>query len=232
MDEPLVLLSGMNCSTRMWSGVEPALARDRPAVSVLHRPLSSDSVDGCADAVLTSLPARFAVAGFSLGAVVAMAVMRRSPHRVTRLCLMSANPYAPTAEQGLRWNAMRRELATGQTARDIQRDLLPVLLSASARTPVLDEQVLAMADEIGSDVLDRQLCMQLSRADERLTLAEVDVPTLILAAAADALCPVWKHEEMHDSIPTSRLEVLDGVGHLSTMEAPTLVTRQILSWLS
>ena len=232
MQEPLVLLPGMNCSARLWSDVETGLARRVHGLHVQHRPLLSHSVDAGAQALLETLPPRFALAGLSLGAIVAMAVVRHAPQRVTRLCLMATNPYAPTSEQRVSWQRLRHDLAAGRTPRDIQREMLPILLGARARTPALDERALRMADEAGPEVLDRQLASQATRIDERSTLRRVRVPTLLLAGGADALCPVAKHEEMHRIIPDSRLAILGEVGHLMTLEAPDLVSGYMAEWLS
>lgn len=232
MDEPLVLLPGMNCSSRLWGSVREVMRRRAPRQVVQHRPLKADTIDDCVDALLAELPTRFALAGLSLGGIVAMAVLRRAPARVTRLCLMSTNPHAPTDEQRVGWKAHRRELAAGRSARELQRDLLPVLLSPIARTAEVECEVLRMADEVGSEMLGRHLRTQGTRIDERPFLRRAQVPTLVLAGAEDALCPVSRHEELNRLIPGSRLVVLEGVGHLSPLEEPELVTGHLLDWLS
>jgi pimeloyl-ACP methyl ester carboxylesterase len=58
------------------------------------------------------------------------------------------------------------------------------------------------------------------------------VPTLVLAGAADVLCPVDRHEEIAALVPGARLEVLDGVGHLVTVEAPARVAAALDGWLA
>ena len=232
VDEPLVLLPGMNCSARLWSDVETGLSRRMPGLRVQHRPLQSSSIDAGAHALLDTLPQRFALAGLSLGAIVAMAMARIAPERVTRLCLMATNPYAPTSGQRQSWQRLRQDLAAGRAPRDIQHEMLPILLAGPARTPNLDERVLRMADETGSAALDRQLASQATRIDERPALRRVSVPTLLLAGGDDALCPVAKHEEMHQIIEDSRLAVLPGVGHLMTLEAPDTVSGYMAEWLS
>jgi pimeloyl-ACP methyl ester carboxylesterase len=158
-----------------------------------------------------------------------MALVRRAPHRVTRLALLSTNARGPTPEQHAAWAAQRAALAAGATARDLQRDLLPVLLNR--RTPDLDATALAMADDVGTTALDHQLATQATRVDERPGLAAVSVPTLVLAAAEDRLCPLDRHQEIAARIPGARLEVLGGVGHLSPLEAPTTIAAVLRTWL-
>lgn len=228
--DPLVLLPGMNCSPRLWSTVSRALDGRRCVAGIAYGNLDAASVDGCVDSLLASLPPRFALAGLSLGGIVAMALVRRAPHRVTRLCLMSTNPHGPTPAQRQAWAAQRAALAAGRTARELQHDLLPVLLHR--RTPALDARALTMADEVGTAALDRQLAAQGTRVDERPGLERVRVPTLVLAAARDRLCPVARHEEMHALIPGSRLVVLDGTGHLAPLEDPDGVGGALTGWLA
>ena len=45
--------------------------------------LQEPTLDGEVDRLLEVLPDRFALAGLSLGAIVAMALVRRAPERVT-----------------------------------------------------------------------------------------------------------------------------------------------------
>ena len=218
----LVVLPGMGCSPRLWDGALPA------GVPVVHGALDRPSIDGCVDALLEALPPRFALAGLSLGGIVAMALVRRAPERVTKLALLATNARGPTPAQYEGWAAARAGLAAGRTARDLQRDLLPVLLHDHAH----DETALAMADDVGAEAFDRQLAAQATRIDERPTLARVAVPTLVLGGAADALCPVDRHEEIVALVPGARLEVLDGVGHLVTVEAPARVAAALDAWLA
>ncbi|MHA6784298.1 alpha/beta fold hydrolase [Pseudonocardia saturnea] len=224
MSDPLVLLGGMGCSPRLWAGVRAELGR--PAVEgMLDRP----DLDGCVDVLLDALPPRFALVGLSLGGIAAMALVRRAPHRVTRLALLSTNARAPVAAQYAAWTAHRAALAAGATARDLQADLLPLLLHD--QDPALAEQALAMADDIGERVLDHQLAAQASRIDERPALVRVQVPTLVLAAREDRLCPPERHREIAALVPGARLQMLDGVGHLSPLEAPGRVAAALREWL-
>ena len=56
-----------------------------------------------------------------------MALVRRAPERVTRLCLMSTTSRPPTSRQYAMWARQRAALAAGATARDLQRELKAAL---------------------------------------------------------------------------------------------------------
>lgn len=218
MNAPVVLLPGMNCNAGLWPPLSGA---------TVHGRIDAPTLDGCVEELLGRLPPRFALVGLSLGGIVAMAVTRRAPERVTRLALLSTNPRAPTAAQRAAWAAQRAALAGGASARDLARRLLPVLLHDRAGA----ERVLAMADDVGTAALDRQLAMQATRVDERPGLRAVGVPTLVVAAAHDRLCPVERHAEIAALVPGAELVVLDGVGHLSPIEAPARVGAVLADWL-
>jgi pimeloyl-ACP methyl ester carboxylesterase len=66
-------------------------------------------------------------------------------------------------------------------------------------------------------------------ADLREALPKVDVPTLVLAGAADVRAPVA--EALHAGIAGSRLVVLPGVGHVLTMEAPEAFDAEVRRFL-
>ena len=226
MTDPLVLLPGMGCSSALWSRLDLPVEPVRP---VLQEP----SVDAEVDRLLELLPARFALAGLSLGAVVAMALVRRAPERVERLCLMSTNPYAPTPAQHAAWAGQRAALTRG-SARDLQASLLPVLLSPAVleTRPELVELTLGMADEVGEPTYDAQLRLQGTRVDERPGLAAVRCPTLVLAARDDRLCPLDRHAEIARLVPGAELVVLDDCAHLSPFEQPAAVSAHLRAWLS
>lgn len=219
---PLVLLPGSGCTPALWSRL------DLPD-GTLAPVLEADTLDGELDRLLQVLPARFALAGLSLGAITAMALVRRAPERVSRLCLMSTNPYAPTPAQHEAWAAQCEILRT-DGARALQESLLPVLRSP-ARID-LDAEILAMADELGPETYAAQCRLQDTRVDERPGLVQVRCPTLVVAARDDRLCPVGRHEEVARLVPGAELVVLDDCAHLSPLEQPEAVSGLLRRWLA
>lgn len=57
-----------------------------------------------------------------------------------------------------------------------------------------------------------------AESDLREVLPHIDVPTLILSGGDDVRAPLPVAEAMRASIPTARLVVLEGVGHVSSVE--------------
>ncbi|MCC6008705.1 MAG: hypothetical protein JJU40_13650, partial [Rhodobacteraceae bacterium] len=88
--EPLVLLPGLACDARLWAPQIAALSGLR-AIQV-GQIAGADRIEALADAVLADAPPRFALAGLSMGGIVAMHVLDRAPERVTRVALLATDP--------------------------------------------------------------------------------------------------------------------------------------------
>lgn len=226
---PLVLLPGMMCDARLY---EPQLA-----VLSGHRTLhlapitAEDSVEALAAAILATAPARFALAGLSMGGIVAMEVLRQAPARVERLALLDTNPKAETdAVRAGRAPQIARAL-DGGLASVMRNEMKPhYLADGPHRTAILD-LCMRMALGLGPEVFARQSRALAARPDQQATLAAFRGPALVLMGEDDRLCPHHRHALMHDLIPGSRLEVIAGAGHLPTLEQPETTTAALIRWL-
>ena len=89
-----------------------------------------------------------------------------------------------------------------------------------------------MADETGADVFIRQQTAIMSRPDSRPDLLKIKCPTLVLVGEGDQLTPPKLSEEIAGAIPNSRLVVVPGSGHLSTLERPDAVNKALVEWMS
>ena len=66
----------------------------------------------------------------------------------------------------------------------------------------------------------RVMARSFAEADLRDVLPRIGVPTLLLYGDQDVRAPLQVAEELHAAIPASKLAVLPGVGHVSSVEAP------------
>ncbi|MBV6638915.1 MAG: alpha/beta hydrolase, partial [Mameliella sp.] len=90
MTEPVVFLPGMMCDARLFGPQITDLSRDHAVMTV---PITQgERIEEIASSVLDVAPMRFALAGLSMGGMVAMELYRRAPDRVTRLALMDTSP--------------------------------------------------------------------------------------------------------------------------------------------
>jgi 3-oxoadipate enol-lactonase len=74
-------------------------------------------------------------------------------------------------------------------------------------------------------------CRALGAFDARDQLHKIQCPTLIIVGAEDPATPVAMSEQMHENIVGSELHVLDGLRHMSPVEAPERVGGLIAAFL-
>lgn len=223
--EHLVLLPGMMCDERMWKAQVAAV--DIPvSIPVLA---GYDDFAAMADVVLAAAPPRFAVAGLSMGGILAFELWRRAPHRISHLALLDTTPFPDAQDrQVLRIEQIERVLAGGLRALAID-ELKPLYLADTGNNDqdLLLETILDMALHHGPEVFRQQSLALKNRVDSQDTLSTIDCPTTVICGAEDRLCPVSFHEYMAKKIPNSRLVVIDQCGHLASMEQPATITYEL-----
>ena len=68
------------------------------------------------------------------------------------------------------------------------------------------------------------LLSELSNHSTESILANIDVPTLVIAGENDTFTPLFRSTEMNEMIPESQLVVVPGGTHVAPLELPDLVT--------
>ncbi len=225
---PLVLIPGMMCDARMWGGL-PALLFPREVGHFL--PTDHDSVQALAAALLAIAPPRFALAGLSMGGIVAMEVIRQAPTRVDRLALLDTNPRAELPQ--VQANRARQIARAASDLAGVLRDEMKpnYLAPGPGRQPILD-LCMDMALTLGPQVFARQSRALRDRPDQCATLAAYRGPALVLMGEGDQLCPRDRHDQMHALMPQSRLVLVPGAAHLPTLENPNATAAHLRHWLN
>lgn len=226
---PLVLLPGMMCDARLYG---PQIAALSGRVPLHLAPITeSASVAELASDILEAAPPRFALAGLSMGGIVAMEVVRQAPERINRLALLDTNP-RPELEEVRRRREPQIDKVHAGGLKEVMRDeLKPNYLANGPRRQDVLDLCMEMALDLGADVFERQSRALQTRPDQQETLKSVTCPTLVLMGADDRLCPRDRHELMHRLIAGSTLEIIDSAGHLPTLEQPDAVTAAFKTWL-
>jgi pimeloyl-ACP methyl ester carboxylesterase len=225
---PLVLIPGMMCDARMWGGID----RDLGVPVLHHLPIQAESMSALAALFLAAAPQRFALAGLSLGGILAMEILRQSPDRVERLALLDTNPRAEAAEiQARRVPQIARALA-GDLEGVMRDDMKPNYLVPGPDQPMVLDLCMDMALALGPQVFARQSAALRDRIDQQATLAAFKGPVLVLMGAEDKLCPLDRHLLMHSLMPQSRLHIVPGAAHLPPLEQPDATARALRDWLA
>jgi pimeloyl-ACP methyl ester carboxylesterase len=232
---PLLLVPGVLCSPRLFAAQVAALQGDAEIVVPDWRkaPLSIwDSWESAARWVVDQMPAeKFALAGLSLGGMLAVEIMQVAADRVTKLALLDTGMRSQSeAERAVRRARIRLadeghfELVLGmQMTRFIPAYRLP-------DKPLVDE-VMAMCGEIGVEIYKRQEELAAIRVDRRPDLPRIKCPTIVVCGRDDAATPLFLSEEIAKAIPAAALVVIEQCGHLVTMEKPEATNEILQVWL-
>ena len=233
---PLLLVPGVLCSPRLFAAQVAALEGEAEIVVPDWRraPLSIwDTWETAARWVIDQMPAeKFALAGLSLGGMLAVEIMQFAADRVTKLALLDTGMRSQNeAERAVRRARIRLadegrfELVLGmQMTRFIPAYRLP-------DKPLVDE-VMTMCGEIGVEIYKRQEELAAIRVDRRPDLPRIKCPTIVVCGRDDAATPLFLSEEMAKAIPASALVVVEQCGHLVTMEKPEETNQILKLWLN
>ncbi len=226
----LVLLPGMMCDDRLWSPQIEALSPLVDEIFVADFSVD-DSIAGMARTVLASAPAKFALAGLSMGGIVALEMWRQAPDRITGMALMDTNARAELSSRRAK-REPQIQRAEESLWKVVDEELIPSY--AAEGTPGHDfigDVVREMADSLGQQVFRQQSIALRDRADSVRTLRSITCPVLVLGGTGDKLCPASNHEFIHRSITGSKLILIPNCGHLSTLECPEAVNKSLADWL-
>lgn len=233
--EPLLLVPGLMCNEAVWAPVTPFIAHAADCQVVDHG--AADSLPLMAEQLLQKAPARFALAGHSMGARVALEVVGQAPDRVSRIALLDTG-YLPLAQGD-----------AGRVEQDKRQQLLHIARTQGVRSmasawvqgmvhpqrlsdEVLIETIVAMFECKSADIFEAQIRALLARPDARPVFQSLSVPTLIACGDQDLWAPLAQHQAMQALVPHARLAVFADAGHMAPMEQARSVADALLQWLA
>jgi pimeloyl-ACP methyl ester carboxylesterase len=231
----LILLPGMLCDHSYY---EPQLVELQKVaeVSIAQYPTIT-TIAEMAQIVLRAAPERFAVAGHSMGGRVAQEVASRAPARVIGLGLFGTDYRGILSEEERSGEEVRRQqwldMIDKEGFHHFAQQWAPRLVAPSRRTQhQLISSIVQMAERLGRAGLNAHCQAGLSRADYSNLLPRIEAPTLVMGGSEDIVRPPEVHRDIASRIPNARLAILDGVGHMMSLEDPDAVTAHMLPWLA
>jgi pimeloyl-ACP methyl ester carboxylesterase len=226
----VVLVPGLLCDRYIWQDQVASLAASHQVIVPELEGL--DSIPAMASAALSLAPARFALAGHSLGGRIALEILRQAPRRVTRLALLDTGVHAATPDEPARRLALLT-LADTQGMRAVARAWLPPMVHpARLADRAFMAPLEAMIERRSPATFHNQIRALLGRPDATPVLATIRCPTLVLCGREDGWSPLVQHEAMASGIAGATLEVVEECGHMAPVERPAAVTRGLQRWLS
>jgi len=228
MADGLLLLHAFPLDASMWA---PQLAARQGEVAVVapnfpgfgDAPLAGEvsTMDEAAERAESEVAAsgldRVVVCGLSMGGYVAFAFWRKFRARVAGLVLANTRAGADDEAGRERRRALAQRLRAEGNAFLV--DSPPPLLSSDPPGELWSHVKSIIAAQSAEALAAASLGMA-ERPDSTVDLPGIDVPTLVITASADTLIRPEATSPMADQIPRADLEVIEGAGHLSNLEAP------------
>lgn len=229
MKHSLLLLSGLLCDQGFWSDIPQRLASLAEVSVVSFRGFSS--IAAMARHVLDRAPARFSLAGHSMGGRVALEVFREAPNRVSGLALLNTGVHGVRdGEPQSRARLMRIAYEQGMPA--LAAEWLPPMMgSDAARTAELMPRLTAMIQRFSAGEYAEQMNAMLHRPEVMPLLSSIAVPTLLLSGSDDTHSPVSQQQSIRRKIPHASLFEVHRAGHMAPMERPDSASIALREWL-
>lgn len=166
--------------------------------------------------------------GHSMGGKVAQLLASRRPAGLAGVVLVAPAPPVPLAMPPEALAAMASAYASHASV----SDAIDHMLTATPLTPALREQVIE--DSLrGAPGAKQAWPARTAREDISAQVTAIDVPVLVISGELDRVDRVdTLRAELLPRVPTARLQVLPGIGHLSPLEAPDQVAACIHAFVA
>lgn len=234
---PLVFLHGVGGGHHAWEDQVPYFGRlgypshawDQPGYgkSAIVEPYDLAQVSAALARLIESLGGEPVVLiGHSMGGFIAQETYARYPQLVKGLALCFTSPAfaGGTSEFTKQFLAARiGPLDEGKSMAEIAAKLIPTMGSRSK----LAEQIMAAVPP----ETYRKAVRLLTTFDRRKELADIKVPTLLVAGSEDKVAPPSVMEKMASKVPGAEYVLMPDCGHLGPMDQPVAFNAILLSFL-
>lgn len=233
---PIVLVHGVGANLQSWDEIAQRLATQFKVLRADLRGhghsarMTECTIDDFVDDVLALADKngveRFALAGFSLGGLIAQRCALVAPQRLTKLALISTVAERTPEE--------RKRVV--ERAGLLQRDGIQAVTGAASErwfTPEFKakypERVSQRLQELAANDAASYLAAYrvFGLADEGMELSKIQVPTFVMTGEDDPGSNPRMAKTIHEAIPGSQLEIFPGLRHSVLLETPELIADRL-----
>ena len=232
---PLLLIMGMSGTKHHWGdAVLEDLRKDFEVIVYDHRdcgdstktgqPFTIADLAGDAAGMLDALELESAhVMGISMGGMIAQELVLAHPEKVRALTLGCT--YCGGEGSKLASDATMRGLAQGMASGDRERAIRAAWEANVSPSFAANEDIYAtflargMLYGVALPVILEQM-RAITEHDTSRRLPDVRTPTLVIHGTLDQMLPVENAHMIAGLVSGSRLEILEGIGHMYFLEQP------------
>jgi len=191
----------------------------------------AETIEEMAAQALAAAPSHFALVGLSMGGYVAMEMIRQAPDRIGRVALLDTSARADTPEQTERRLALVEETESGGFGAVVENIFAHAVHPDRRGDEALRGLFHAMAFTVGPEAFVRQQGAIMARREALSVLPSCTGPALVAVGEEDLVTPPARAREIADGLSGSRLLIVPGCGHVSTLERPDRITAALIQWL-
>ncbi len=224
----MVLLPGTLCDGRIFRALQRRL---RGHVTVLNASYSNlKDPQAWLKKLLSQLPQKFYIAGFSLGGLLALELLRMAGNRVLGIALIASNAQAATPKTQ-RKSAMLRRMWLSRGASVVAKHVKPAYFHHEAKRRKHEELVFDMALGTSKRSAFEEFAWAAERPSSLDTLSKYSGKVLAVSGAQDRLCPPAWQRAMLAAQPRIEWREIARCGHFVPLEAPATLYNAMIHWI-
>jgi pimeloyl-ACP methyl ester carboxylesterase len=163
-----------------------------------------------------------------------MRLALQAPERVSRLILIDTSAAAEAMSKRIQYAALSRAYGLVGFHPLLAARVMPILLGRTTRRgrpELVADLAKRIAEHDRVQVRGAIACVQRRRSILG-ELSRITQPTLVICGEEDTATVPYQSRLIHSQIGGSALALLPATGHLSALENPTAIARQILDFAS
>lgn len=240
---PLVMLHGWGMNLRVFDRLREDLARETWAIDLPGHGRSpwwpeASAFDAQRDAVLAVLPPRCVLAGWSLGAKLALSLAATAPQRVVAMVLFSSSPRFlrgedwPQGADPAALSALRAGLE--QDWRQVLDDFVWLQVRGSREADATARELAGVLAAHGMPQVEalRAGLDLLGQVDLRSIVPTIDQPALVVTGANDRVTLPDASRWLAAQLPHARLLELPRAGHAPFLSHHAQVAAAVREFLA
>lgn len=246
--EPLVLIHGWGMHGGVWQPIVDKLQTyftlhivDLPGMG-LSRDVQAHDLDDMVQALLSGLPPRSNICGWSLGGLIAMRLAMQHPQRVNKLLLVGSTPrfINTSPHQEPAWQYGMVVSVFEQFARQVAQDYASTLIKFLALQCMGAEDSRATIKQLRQAISARPAPTQaglqaaldmLLHNDLRTEIPALQTPVLLIHGDRDTLAPVEAARWLAQQLPHAQLRVLARAGHAPFLSHQAAFVESLMHFL-